>query len=184
MNMATCPTAERWKAHLDGTLPPEEQSALTAHLDECAACQKTQEQLAAGGDSLLDVARQVGSGNGPQSVTPHAFPDDATQADTAKIASDPGDLDFLAPPTKPEHLGRLGHYDVHEVIGKGGFGVVLKAFDEKLHRIVAIKVLAPAFANNGSARERLIREARSAAAIKNEHVVGIYEVDKDVQPPY
>src|SRR5262245_50615657 len=179
MNMATSPTAERWKAHLDGTLPPEEQTALTAHLDECAACQKTLEQLAAGGDSLLDVARQVGSGNGPGSVTPHTFPDDATQADTAKIASDPGDLDFLAPPTKPDHLGRLGHYDVHEVIGKGGFGVVLKAIDERLRRVVAIKVLAPAYANNGAARNRFVREAQAVAAVKNEHVVGIYDVQAE-----
>jgi serine/threonine protein kinase len=184
MNTATCPPAERWKAHLDGTLPPPEQPALTAHLDECAACQKTLEQLAAGGDSLLDVARQVGSENGPASATPHALPDNATQADAAQVAWDHGALDFLAPPTKPEHLGRLGHYDVHEVIGKGGFGVVLKAFDERLHRVVAIKVLAPAYANNGAARLRFLREAQSGAAIKNEHVVAIYDVERDAQPPY
>jgi Protein kinase domain/3-keto-disaccharide hydrolase/Putative zinc-finger len=184
MNSATCPSAERWKAHLDGTLPPQEQPALTAHLDECAACQKTLEQLAAGGDSLLDVARQVGSENEPQGVTPHALPENATQADAAKVAWDRGVLDFLAPPSKPEHLGRLGHYEVHEVIGKGGFGVVLKAFDERLHRVVAIKVLAPAYANNGAARRRFIREAQTAAAIKNEHVIAIYDVERDAQPPY
>src|ERR1043165_6864115 len=52
-------------------------------------------------------------------------------------------LSFLAPSDKPDHLGRLGHYEIKEVIGKGGFGLVLRAFDEKLHRAVAIKVLAP-----------------------------------------
>ena len=94
------------------------------------------------------------------------------------------DLAFLEPATKPGRLGRLGHYEVQEVIGKGGFGIVLKAFDEKLHRVVAIKVLSPAYAANGSARKRFIREARAAAAVKNEHVVGIYERPGDAQPPY
>ena len=61
---------------------------------------------------------------------------------------------------------------------------MLKAFDEQLHRVVAIKVLSPAFAANGSARKRFIREARAAAAVKNEHVVGIYDVEEDAQPPY
>ena len=41
-----------------------------------------------------------------------------------------------------------------QVIGQGGFGTVFKAFDEKLHRMVAIKVLSPAYATNGAARGR------------------------------
>lgn len=94
------------------------------------------------------------------------------------------ELSFLAAPTKPGFLGRLGHYEVQEVIGKGGFGIVLKAFDEKLHRIVAIKVLSPAYAAIGSARKRFVREAQSAAAVKNEHVVAIYSVKDEAQPPY
>jgi serine/threonine-protein kinase len=93
-------------------------------------------------------------------------------------------LPFLAPPTKPGSLGRLGHYEVQGIIGRGGFGIVLRAFDEKLHRVVAVKVLAPAYAVIGSARERFIREARAAAAVKNEHVVAIYQVQDEEQPPY
>lgn len=68
-------------------------------------------------------------------------------------------------------LGRLGHHEIREVIGKGRFGTVLRALDEKLHRAVAIKVLAPSYAAIGSARTPFIREARTAAAIKIEHVV-------------
>jgi uncharacterized protein (TIGR03067 family) len=93
-------------------------------------------------------------------------------------------LSFLEPSDKPGHLGRLGHYKILQVIGKGGFGIVLKGFDERLHRVVAIKVLSPAYAANGSARKRFIREAQTAAAIKNEHVVGIYDVEKEARSPY
>src|SRR5262245_46175597 len=55
-------------------------------------------------------------------------------------------LDFLAPPAAENTLGRIGHYDVTEAIGRGGMGVVLKARDTKLSRVVAIKVMAPELA--------------------------------------
>ena len=56
------------------------------------------------------------------------------------------DLGFLTPSDKPGVLGRLGHYEILELIGRGGMGIVLRAFDEMLHRIVAIKVMAPTLA--------------------------------------
>jgi hypothetical protein len=93
-------------------------------------------------------------------------------------------LDFLQPPDKPGSLGRLGHYDVQGIIGHGGMGVVLKAFDEKLHRVVAIKMMAVTLAANATARLRFIREARAAAAICQEHVVTIHAVEADHRPPY
>jgi hypothetical protein len=110
------------------------------------------------------------------------------QADEAAITQAPGgeneDFAFLAAITTPGRPDRLGHYVLKGVLGKGGFGVVLKAFDEKLHRMVAIKVLAPAYAAVGSARKRFVREARSAAIVKNEHVVAIYGVQDETEPPY
>src|SRR5207302_9187966 len=65
-------------------------------------------------------------------------------------------LHFLAPSDKPESLGRLAHYEVLEVIGRGGMGIVLRAFDEKLHRVVAIKVMAPALAATSPPRKRFL----------------------------
>ena len=63
-------------------------------------------------------------------------------------------------------------------------GIVLKAFDPALNRPVAIKVLAPQLATSGSARQRFAREARAAAAIRNEHVVAIHAVDEWKGLPY
>jgi formylglycine-generating enzyme required for sulfatase activity/serine/threonine protein kinase len=118
-----------------------------------------------------------GTGAFQQQVDPSA-----TLSNQAPNESD--ELSFLTPSAKPEQLGRLGPYEVQKILGKGGFGLVLKGFDERLHRVVAIKVLSPAYAANGSARKRFIREARAAAAVKNEHVVGIHDVQEDAQPPY
>jgi len=184
-----CPSQERWREHLDGILPPSEQALLTEHLDHCADCRNTLETLAGGTDSLLAVARRAGEKTAESSPALEQvlgqWEAPATAETKAEVGGDQEDwLSFLSPSAKPGHLGQLGHYDILEVLGKGGFGVVLKGFDERLHRIVAIKVLSPAFAANGAARLRFIREARAAAAVKNEHVVGIYDVQEKANPPY
>jgi formylglycine-generating enzyme required for sulfatase activity/predicted Ser/Thr protein kinase len=97
--------------------------------------------------------------------------------------SDPISLDFLQPSDAPGSLGRLGQYEVREVVGRGGMGVVLKANDTKLNRIVAVKVLGPELASNAAARKRFVREAQAAAAVSHQHVVTIYAVEED-QLPY
>ncbi|MEZ5940777.1 MAG: SUMF1/EgtB/PvdO family nonheme iron enzyme [Planctomycetaceae bacterium] len=89
---------------------------------------------------------------------------------------------FLSRSDNPESIGRLGHYGVKEVLGKGAFGIVFKAFDEKLHRVVAIKVLAPEMAATSPARKRFLREARSSAAVRHENVVAIYAVEEEPIP--
>lgn len=118
----------------------------------------------------------------PQPLSPGAAR--GVTDDPAATLGESRDLPFLTPSKNPEVLGQLGPYEVQSILGRGGFGVVLKAFDRRLHRVVAIKVLAPTFAEVGSARNRFIREARAAAAVKNEHVVAIYDVQENVEPTY
>ena len=97
---------------------------------------------------------------------------------------DLADLSFLSPPIAAGSLGRLDQFDVLEVIGQGGFGIVLKARDNALQRIAAVKVLLPNVARSGTARKRFIREARAAAAVSHDHVIGIFAVAADNIPPY
>ena len=93
-------------------------------------------------------------------------------------------LDLLSPSEQSGSLGKLGHYDVQEVVGRGGMGVVLRAFDEKLHRVVAIKIMAAPMATNAAARKRFLREARAAAAVSHDHVVTIHAVEDSEDLPY
>jgi WD40 repeat protein/serine/threonine protein kinase len=93
-------------------------------------------------------------------------------------------LTFLAPPREPGALGRLDHYDVLEVVGRGATGVVLKARDSKLQRVVALKVLAPRLAASGPARERFVREAQAMAAVRDDHVIAVHAVSDDGPLPY
>ena len=93
-------------------------------------------------------------------------------------------FDFLEPSDDPSLLGMLGPYEVFEVIGRGGMGIVFRARDPKLNRIVAVKVLAPELAANPNARRRFVREAQAGAAISHPHVVTIHAVDEDEKVPY
>jgi hypothetical protein len=93
-------------------------------------------------------------------------------------------LDFLEPTDTPGRIGRMGAYEVIEVIGRGGMGIVLKAFDPHLSRIVAIKTLAPEYANNPTARKRFARESQAAAAVAHPHVVMIHAVEPSSTVPY
>src|SRR5262245_1852483 len=94
------------------------------------------------------------------------------------------DLSFLAAPSEPGSQGRLDHYEILEVVGRGGMGVVLRARDTKLMRVVAIKVLAAPLAASGTARQRFAREARAAAAVRDEHVIDIHAVEDRGPLPY
>jgi serine/threonine protein kinase len=71
---------------------------------------------------------------------------------------------------------RLGHFAILERLGEGGMGVVYKALDENLERLVALKLVRPRFLVDSARQERLLREARSAAAVNHPNIAAIYEV--------
>jgi eukaryotic-like serine/threonine-protein kinase len=79
-----------------------------------------------------------------------------------------------------EHVGlkpgvTLGTYQIERPLGRGGMGVVFLAHDATLHREVALKVLESP-TDDGTARARLLREARNAAALNHPNICTVYEV--------
>jgi serine/threonine protein kinase len=83
-----------------------------------------------------------------------------------------------------DELGRLGSYRVLSIVGSGGMGVVYRAHDPQLDRIVAVKAMLPNLATNPIARERFLREARAAASLQHDHIVTIYQVGEERGVPY
>ena len=63
-------------------------------------------------------------------------------------------------------------------------GVVFRAEDPHLERLVALKAMLPALASTPSAKERFFREAKAAAALKHPHIVTIYQVGEDRGAPF
>ena len=74
-------------------------------------------------------------------------------------------------------LGRtISHYRIEEELGRGGMGVVYRARDQKLHRTVALKMLAEDFGSRAEQRARVLAEARAACALNHPGITTIYEV--------
>ncbi len=181
-------------AALEHKSPAERAAFLdTACAGDVALRQRVEALLSshADPDSFLDIPAVVRQAEGTdepaQTVDPPASSgkDDMRTASAVGLAPTDQTHTFLGPASKPGTLGWLDHYEILEKIGHGGMGVVFKAKDTRLHQIVAIKVLASHLADSGIARQRFFREARSAAAIHDDHVVTIHLVSDEAAPtPY
>lgn len=184
-----CPPDDALSALVTGEelAPP----ALSDHVGECTGCQERLEVFATAGANHLSATIRGLDKIDPPSKSAFWPALDAAEAAVTRefrnVDTDPEDdenesavdLSFLRPSPVPGRIGRLGEFDVVRVIGKGGMGVVLHAFDTNLLRDVAIKILDPLLATNNTARQRFCREARSAAAVSHDNLVTVYQVDED-----
>lgn len=205
---------DQLKQLLQEALPQATEVRIADHVGSCAMCQRELETLAAergwwneacdrlskssivltshraadqNSSTSIRDGRRSSDPSGPRSFGGSAiepgifgsnvlFDDDAYATDFA--------VDFLEPSDDPSVLGRLGEYEIVEVIGRGGMGVVLKGYQKELQRFVAVKVLAPQLATSGAARRRFAREAQATAAVVNPHVMAIHSVHANSNLPY
>jgi serine/threonine protein kinase/WD40 repeat protein len=162
--------------------PPPDLEELIAHVGDCPQCQHTLEHLAGTTPHLLAAAS---AWNAPTQLDTPArrLLDDLVTNPYLTLLHRPANPEawlgtVLRPSDVPGLLGMLDAFEVAEVLGQGGMGMVLKAFDRPLNRWVALKVLAPNLAGDPLARQRFEREARAAAAVRHPNVITIHTVSE------
>ena len=157
-------------------LEEHQRRAFEEHLDHCPeCCQQLQQKSAV--DHLWQEAREYLSDS---DLPLTSCSDPITERETSAHVR----LDFLGPTDDPRMLGRMAGYEISGVIGCGGMGIVLKAYDPALNRYAAIKVLAPHYATSEAARRRFARESQAAAAVIHDNVIAIHGVSEFNQLPY
>ncbi|MEL6105924.1 MAG: protein kinase, partial [Planctomycetota bacterium] len=178
MNTKAC-QPEYARAYLRGEFTPAHEQEYLDHLDDCVSCREHLEAVA-GGSELLSELRNFLSMNplaGEQTEAAEASRSDLPDSIQQVVKS-------LRPTDEPASLGRLDNFEVKGVVGHGAMGIVLKAKDPSLDRIVALKVMNPALAASGAARTRFEREAKAAAAVHHPNVVSIHGVLTSADLPY
>lgn len=152
----------------DAGLRQRVETLLSAHNDAGSFLEKTPQEIDA--DSIFGETVGRARDRAEGSATDNSASDEAWQT-------------LLTPTDAVDRLGNLGPYEICELVGRGGMGVVLRAHEPKLSRTVAVKLLAPELALNPVAVQRFLREARAAAAVSHDHVVAIHSIDDDSHPP-
>lgn len=185
-NTSYCDDRQLLKLVTDNWLGQEAVEMLD-HLETCNYCQKRMEQLTADETHWHKAAEVLSSTDQVEYPNDDGF---MSSVSLSRMSSrsfawhDTIARQLLSPPSHPEMMGRLGRYEVERLIGSGGMGVVFKGHDTELNRPVAIKILSPYLSGSGPARQRFTREARAAAAVVNDHVVPIHNVETDRETPF
>ncbi len=168
-----CPDCQTLQRFLLGQNTPEEAAAVEAHLEGCEPCLASLQSLHAA-DSLV------------QALQARSSTVDVAMNEGARLLAQwlkklrPEEASTVTDDVPPRPaMTELGQYQLRRILGSGGMGIVFKAYDPQLDRLVALKTMLPAQAANPSARQRFLREAKAAAAIKHDHIVTIYQVGED-----
>jgi tetratricopeptide (TPR) repeat protein/predicted Ser/Thr protein kinase len=168
MGPVSCPAENTLLGYVAGTLDEGASVEVEQHLDGCSTCRFL----------FADLARGDEASDGPASRTPGV---DRTgsgpEAGASKGRLSPSSLDIADPLELPTGTV-VGRYVILGLLGRGGMGVVYKAFDPELDRPIALKLVGLAGLGRGAdeARQRLTREARTLARLSHANVVAVHDV--------
>ncbi|MCA9009445.1 MAG: serine/threonine protein kinase [Planctomycetaceae bacterium] len=177
-NPQTCLSAELLRQLSHDELSPAELKDVEDHVSDCERCRQLLEVPQSDRqwqDEIVPILRT------PLESTHVVGDHDERGSEGESLESI---LRLLGPTDDPRMLGRIGSYEVVGVIGRGGMGVVFKAYEGALNRFVAIKMLLPHLAVSGAARKRFAREGKAAAAVIDDNVMPIYSVAEWQGVPY
>jgi hypothetical protein len=170
--MTGCPLRDRWQAYLDERLAEEEDRLLTEHVEQCAACTATLQAL-------------IPTDHAPQAPTTDLQADlvetpPELLARLYRLWPTSAASSSVAPTAWPEIDG----YEILAVLGLGGMGIVYRAREVRLGRLVALKMIRTGELATPEDKKRLLNEARAAGLMRHPNIVPLYQVGLHRDTPY
>ncbi len=110
----------------------------------------------------------------PQGLCPACLLKRGLESATFATAGEPSAAGYI-PPTPAELASYFPDLEILELVGRGGMGVVYKARQKGLDRLVALKILSPKIGQEPAFAERFQREARAMAMLSHPHIVAVYD---------
>jgi|GEM_PF-3037270 len=173
-----CPAEQELFEFTHGRSTPAASERIRQHLSTCSKCRAVADTAGKSTPKSTDTTRLAPvdgiSGN----------PTDADEVTSTFDPNEEFDVSQLSVSQEVGSLGRLGEYEILGILGRGGYGIVLRAKDNTLGRSVAIKVLEQGFASSAKSRRRFTREAKAAAQVNHPNVVTIHAIDEHDGMPF
>ena len=174
-----CPDRSRLAGYLLGNVSAQELESISVHLDTCAVCGSTAEELESAADPLVEKLRR-----------PLEQPEFHDEPQLGRLLArlrtlhggEPGvataQTDLLSPGT------RIGVYRIEHALGRGGMGVVYRAWHTQLDRPVALKVLPRERLGRPGAIARFRREMKAVGRLNHPHLVTAHDAGEEGGVPY
>ncbi|MCE9529939.1 MAG: serine/threonine protein kinase [Planctomycetes bacterium] len=186
-NATVCPSLNDLERLILGRLDENETIGIEGHVADCSACVSSLRNLP-GEDAVVTAMRTQGHTDDTRSshlasalmpLLKRLQPENAATiswvATTTSTSSEK--ISILSPALEPGEIGRLGPFIIHQVLGAGGMGMVLRGFDPRLKRAIAIKIVRPDLVAKSGMAERFLQEAQAIARVEHDNIVVIHSVE-------